>query len=130
MIIEKQEDVTEAVLREMQRTPDSRTKEILASLVRHLHAFVRETKLTEREFQDAVGIVAALGQHTTASHNEAMLMCGTLGVSNLVCLLNNGRMGMAPTQANNLGPFWRTGAPRVENGGSLLRSPTPGPALF
>jgi hydroxyquinol 1,2-dioxygenase len=130
MIIEKHEDVTEAVLREMQRTPDPRTKEILASLVRHLHTFVRETKLTEREFQDAVGIVAALGQHTTASHNEVMLMCGTLGVSNLVCLLNNGRMGEEPTQANNLGPFWRAGAPRVENGGSLLRSPTPGPALF
>jgi hydroxyquinol 1,2-dioxygenase len=130
MIIEKHEDVTEAVLREMQRTPDPRTKEILASLVRHLHTFVRETKLTEREFQDAVGFVAALGQHTTASHNEVMLMCGTLGVSNLVCLLNNGRMGEEPTQANNLGPFWRAGAPRVENGGSLLRSPTPGPALF
>jgi len=130
MIIETQEDVTEAVLREMRRTPDPRTREILSSLVRHLHAFVRETRLTEREFQDAVGHIAALGQHTTASHNEVMLMCGTLGVSNLVCLMNNGRMGAEPTQANNLGPFWRAGAPRVENGGSLVRSPTPGPALF
>ena len=130
MIIERQEDVTEAVLAEMQRTPDPRTKEVLASLVRHLHAFVRETKLSEREFQAAVGYLTALGQHTTASHNETMLMCGTLGVSNLVCLMNNGRMGAAPTQANNLGPFWREGSPRVENGGTLLRSPVPGPALF
>jgi catechol 1,2-dioxygenase len=59
-----------------------------------------------------------------------MLICGTLGVSNLVCLLNNGRMGTAPTQANNLGPFWRAGAPRCQDGESLLRSPVPGPALF
>ena len=130
MIIETQEDVTTAVLDEMRRTPDARTKEILEHLVRHLHGFVRDAKLTEREFQQAVGIVAALGQHTNASHNEVMLMCGALGVSNLVCLLNNGAKGTRETQANNLGPFWRENSPRTENGGTLLRSPTPGPALF
>ena len=130
MIIETQEDVTQAVLAEMHRTPDARTKEILAALVRHLHGFVREVRLTEREFQAAIALVNAIGQRTTASHNEAMLMSGALGVSNLVCLLNNGANGTRPTQANNLGPFWRTGSPRVANGGTLLRSATPGEALF
>lgn len=129
MIIETQEDVTRAVLDEMHRTPDARTKELLASLVRHLHAFVRETKLTEKEFQDAIGAINAIGQKTTPSHNEAMLIAGALGVSNLVCLLNNGQKGTRPTQANNLGPFFREGAPHCENGASLLRSPTPGPKL-
>ena len=130
MIIENQQDVTIAVLAEMHRTPDARTKEILTSLVTHLHGFVRDVKLTEREFQNAIGLIAELGQRTTASHNEVMLMSGALGVSNLVCLLNNGAMGTRETQANNLGPFWRQGSPRVENGGTLLRSPTPGDALF
>jgi catechol 1,2-dioxygenase len=130
VIIENQEDVTAAVLQEMHRTPDARTKEILSSFVLHLHAFIREVRLTEREFQEAVGHIIALGQHTTPSHNEVMLISGSLGVSNLVCLLNNGANGTRPTQANNLGPFWRAGSPRVENGGSLLRSPTPGDALF
>lgn len=130
MIIETQRDVTTAVINEMHRTPDARTREILEALVRHLHAFVREARLTEREFQQAVGIVAALGQHTTASHNEVMLVCGALGVSNLVCLLNNGAQGTAPTQANNLGPFWRADAPRCADGASIVRSPVPGPALF
>jgi protocatechuate 3,4-dioxygenase beta subunit len=129
MIIERQQDVTEAVLAEMQRTPDARTREILEALVRHLHDFVREVRLTEREFQDAIGYVNAIGQHTTPSHNEAMLLAGSLGISNLVCLLNNGARGTRPTQANNLGPFWRAGAPRCENGASIVRSPTPGPAL-
>jgi len=129
MIIETQEDVTRAVLAEMHRTPDARTCEILTALVAHLHAFVRDVKLTEKEFQAAIGLVNAIGQKTTPSHNEAMLLSGTLGVSNLVCLLNNGALGTRPTQANNLGPFYRAGAPRCENGASLLRSPTPGVPL-
>src|SRR5437773_8645741 len=129
MIIEKQEDVTRAVLEEMRRTPDARTREILSALVSHLHAFIREVKLTEREFQEAIGALNAIGQNTTPSHNEAMLMAGALGVSNLICLLNNGLKGTRPTQANNLGPFYRAGAPRCENGASIVRAPTPGPAL-
>jgi protocatechuate 3,4-dioxygenase beta subunit len=125
MIIRSESDVTEAVLGEMHRTPNARTKELLASLVKHLHAFVRETRLTEREFQEAIAYLNAIGQKTTPSHNEAMLMAGALGVSNLVCLLNNTQ----PTQANNLGPFYRAGAPRCADGASLLRSPTPGARL-
>jgi len=93
--------------------------------VTHLHAFVREVQLTEREFQEAIGYINAIGEKTTPSHNEAMLVAGALGVSNLVCLLNNAH----PTQANNLGPFYRAGAPRLADGASLLRSPTPGPRL-
>ena len=127
MIIETQEDVTRAVLAEMHRTPDARTKEILSALVSHLHAFVREVRLTEEEFQQAIGTLNAIGRHTTPSHNEAMLLSGALGVSNLVCLLNNRQ----PTQANNLGPFYRAGSPRCANGDSLLRSPTNGiPLVF
>jgi catechol 1,2-dioxygenase len=129
MIIETQDDVTQAVLQEMHRTPQARTKEILSALVRHLHQFVKEVKLTEKEFQDAISFINAIGQKTTPSHNEAMLIAGALGVSNLVCLINNGAQGTRPTQANNLGPFFREGAPHLENGASLLRSPTPGPRL-
>jgi protocatechuate 3,4-dioxygenase beta subunit len=130
MIIDKQEDVTRAVLEEMRRTPGARTHEILSALVKHLHAFIREVKLTEREFQEAIGTLNAIGQNTTPSHNEAMLMAGALGVSNLICLLNNGLKGTRPTQANNLGPFYRAGAPRCENGASIVRSPTPGAGLL
>ena len=125
MIIRSEKDVTEAVLAEMHRTPNARTRELLSALVRHLHAFIREVQLTEREFQDAIALVNAIGQKTTPSHNEAMLMAGALGVSNLVSLLNNRH----PTQANNLGPFYRAGAPHCAEGASLLRSPTPGPRL-
>jgi hydroxyquinol 1,2-dioxygenase len=130
MIIENLEQVTKAVLDETKRTPDARTKEILHCLVTHLHAFVLETRLTEKEFDQAIKYITALGQLTTESHNEVRLMMGSLGVSTLVCLLNNGPNAATESSANLLGPFWRAGSPRTENGGSLLRSPTPGPPLF
>src|SRR5438067_5406931 len=130
MIIEPQDDVTAAVLGEMHRTPNPRTRELLSLFVKHLHAFVREAQLTEREFQEAIGTINAIGKRTTPSHNEAMLLSGALGVSNLVCLINNGARGTRATQANNLGPFYRAGAPRCADGESIVRSPTPGPALF
>ena len=130
MIIENQQQLTAAVLEVMGRTPDPRLREIMTALVRHLHDFVREVHLTEAEFQAAIGFLVALGQQTTDSHNEAVLMAGSLGVSALVCLLNNGNQGTTETAANLLGPFWRLNSPRTENGGSIVRSPTPGPALF
>ncbi len=129
MIIENQATVTDAVVEAVNRTEDPPLREILLALVRHLHGFVREVRLTEREFQEATRIIAAMGQKTTASHNEVVLMAGSLGVSALVCLLNNGNNGQTETQANMLGPFWREDQPLSASGDTLVRSPTPGPGL-
>jgi len=128
VIIEKQEDVTTAVLSELQRAPDARFKEIMSALVRHLHDFAREVRLTEEELRTAASYVNAIGKASTDSHNEAILMAGSLGLSALVCLLNNGDGG--ETDASLLGPFWRASSPPTPNGGSIVRSPTPGEALF
>ena len=57
-------------------------------------------------------------------------MSGSLGFSTLICLLNNGDRGQTETDANLLGPFWRMDSPPTKNGGSIVRSPTPGPMLF
>jgi hydroxyquinol 1,2-dioxygenase len=130
MIIDDEKDVTKAVLSELARTPDRRLREIMSAFVRHLHDFAREVKLTEEEFQAAIGYIVALGKHTNETHNEAVLMSGSLGFSTLICLLNNGSRGQTETDANLLGPFWRMHSPPTENGGSIVRSPTPGPALF
>jgi hydroxyquinol 1,2-dioxygenase len=130
MIIKDQQDVTTAVLEELERAPNARFREIMSVFVRHLHEFAREVKLTEEEFQAATAYIVALGKHTNETHNEAVLMSGSLGFSTLICLLNNGNKGQTETTANLLGPFWRLDSPRTENGGSIVRSPTPGPALF
>jgi catechol 1,2-dioxygenase len=130
MIIERQQDVTVAATAVMERTSDPRLREIMVSLVKHLHGFIRDIRLTEAEFREAAAVVAELGQRTTDTHNETILMAGSLGVSSLVCLLNNGDEGNTETAQSLLGPFWRLHSPRVENGGSIVRSDTPGPALF
>ena len=130
MIIENQQMVTTAVFDELQRAPNARFREIMGALVQHLHAFAREVKLTEEEFQTACAYVNAIGQKTTSTHNEAVLMAGSLGLSSLICLLNNGNKGQTETTANLLGPFWRMNSPATQNGGSIVRSPTPGPTLF
>jgi catechol 1,2-dioxygenase len=130
MIIEREQDVTTAALAAMERTSDPRMREILVSLVKHLHGFVRDVRLTEAEFREAAAILAEMGQRTTDAHNEVVLMAGSLGVSSLVCLLNNGDQGNTETDHSLLGPFWRRNSPRVENGGSIVRSETPGAPLF
>jgi len=130
MIIERQEDVTTAVLSELKRAPDARFREIMSAFVRHLHDFVREARLTEEEFHAALAYVNALGKHSSETHNEAVLMAGSLGLSALICLINNGGRGATETDHNMLGPFWRMHSPATPNGGSIVRSPTPGPALF
>jgi catechol 1,2-dioxygenase len=129
-ILANADEVTEDALRVMGQTRDPRLREIMVSLVGHLHAFVREVRLTETEFQQATRILNTMGQQSNDSHNEFVLMCGSLGVSSLVCLLNNGDDGATETTQSLLGPFWRMNQPETPNGDSILRSATPGPALF
>jgi catechol 1,2-dioxygenase len=130
MIIAREQDVTVAALAVMEQTSDPRLRQIMVSLVKHLHGFVRDVRLTEKEFRDATAVIAELGKLSTDTHNEVVLMAGSLGVSPLVCLLNNGDQGNTETDQSLLGPFWRLNSPRVENGGSIVRSETPGAPLF
>lgn len=130
MIIGTQQDVTQAVLAELDRSPDARFKEIMSAAVRHLHDFARETRLTEAEFHKICGYIARLGQLTTPSHNEVVLVAGSLGLSSLICLINNGDQGQTETTANLMGPFWRMNAPATENGESIVRSDSPGVPVF
>jgi len=130
MIVENQKQLTEFALDVMKRTPDPRLREIMTSLITHLHGFIRDVRLTEREFQDACAIIAEMGHRTTDTHNEVVLMAGSLGVSSLVCLLNNGDKGNTETNQNLLGPFWRLNHPITPNGASIMRSKTVGEPLF
>ncbi|MFC5394784.1 dioxygenase [Bosea vestrisii] len=130
MLIERQQDVTPAVLEVMKRTQNPRMREIMVSLVTHLHGFIRDVRLTEAEFRDATAMLNEIGALASDTHNEFVLMSGSLGVSSLVCLLNNGDGGNTETSQSLLGPFWRLNSPRVANGGTIVRSDTPGDPLF
>jgi catechol 1,2-dioxygenase len=122
--------VTGKVLAAMRGAASPRLREVMAALVRHLHAFAREVRLTEEEFETGINFLNRIGQATHDAHNEGILFSDAVGLSTLVCLLNNGRNGATETASALLGPFWRMNSPRTENGDSIVRSETPGPALF
>jgi protocatechuate 3,4-dioxygenase beta subunit len=130
MIIESEESVTAAVLDAMASASSPRLVHVMSALVRHLHAFAREAALSEDEFEIGIDFLNRIGQATNDHHNEGILFSDAIGLSSLVCLLNNGRSGATETAAALLGPFWRMNSPQTHNGGSILRSDTPGPALF
>jgi protocatechuate 3,4-dioxygenase beta subunit len=129
-IVEDEASVTDKVLVAMRGAASPRLREVMAALVRHLHAFAREVRLTEEEFETGIDFLNRIGQATHDAHNEGILFSDAVGLSTLVCLLNNGRNGATETASALLGPFWRMNSPRTENGGSIVRSETPGPALF
>jgi catechol 1,2-dioxygenase len=129
-IIEDEASLTDKVLAAMDGATSPRLREVIAALVRHLHALARDVRLTEEEFEIGIDFLNRVGQATNDVNNEGMLFSDVLGFSTLICLLNNGRNGATETASALLGPFWRMNSPRTSNGASIVRSLTPGPALF
>jgi protocatechuate 3,4-dioxygenase beta subunit len=129
-IIENLDGVTDVVLRAMSHAPNPRLREVMAAFIRHLHAFAREVRLTQDEYDLAVDFLNRIGKSTTDTHNEGVLFADAVGLSTLVVLMNNGGKGPTETAAALLGPFWRDNSPLTPNGDSIVRSPTPGPELF
>ena len=127
-IVTTPESVLDIAIAAMSRTPDERLRTVMASLTRHLHAFVREVKLSEEEFERALQFIVQIGQATNATKNEVVLAADLLGVSTLVALLNNqDPQGESP--AALLGPFWRANAPQCQAGECIARSDTQGAPL-
>ncbi len=129
-VIESADGVTDVVLAAMAGAPNARLREVMAAFVRHLHAFAREVKLTQDEYDLAIEFLNRIGQTTGDDHNEGILFADAVGFSTLVCLMNDSAQGATETTAALLGPFWRDNSPPTPNGGSIVRSPTAGPPLF
>ncbi|MFC3851703.1 dioxygenase [Salinispirillum marinum] len=113
-------DITEIVLKAMGRTENPRLREILQALVKHLHAFGREVKLTEEEFMMAINAVTELGHLTKDKHNETMVMSDALGFSTLVMILNQDR-DVEQISPALLGPFYTRKDPEYPNGFNIAR---------
>src|SRR5260370_3361112 len=89
-IIETQEDVTPAVLAAMAQTPDDRLRQIAAAFIRHIHAFAREVKLTEGDYDIGDDFLNRIGKTTSDRHNYRILLDDAICLSTLLCLLHNG----------------------------------------
>jgi protocatechuate 3,4-dioxygenase beta subunit len=115
-----QNTITDAVIAQMADTPDPRMRDVMASLVRHLHDFAREVKLTPAEWLGAIAFLTKVGQACTPIRQEFILLSDTLGLSRLVNLMDDkaNRVGEA-TETSLLGPFYREAAPQFGFGESI-----------
>ncbi|HKX67166.1 MAG TPA: intradiol ring-cleavage dioxygenase [Intrasporangium sp.] len=95
-----------------------RLRQLMQALTRHLHAFVREARLTEEEWSAAVEFLTAAGHITDDKRQEFILLSDVLGLSMQTIAVNNEAVGDA-TEATVFGPFFVEGAPRIEQGGDL-----------
>jgi len=113
-----EQELTDLVLRKIGAAPDPRFREIMQSLVRHLHGFVREVGLTQDEWRRAIDFLTATGQKCDAKRQEFILLSDTLGVSMLVDAVNH-RTQRGATQTTVLGPFHVDGAPDLPLGADI-----------
>jgi hydroxyquinol 1,2-dioxygenase len=110
-----QYNITQAVLARMAQTPDPRLKQIMTSLVQHLHAFAREVKLTEAEWMQGIEFLTATGHMCDGQRQEFILLSDTLGLSMLTVALNNDKPAGC-TESTVFGPFHVEGAPHYAHG--------------
>src|SRR5688572_11322236 len=97
---------TPAVVESFARTPDPRLREILGSLTRHLHDFVRDIEPTMEEWEAAIGFLTRTGHASTDTRQEFILLSDVLGVSMLVETINQRKSaGEGATDSTVLGPF-------------------------
>lgn len=113
-----EKSVTAAVLARMDECKDPRFKQVMTSLVTHLHDFVREVKLTEAEWITAIQFLTDTGKMCSEKRQEFILLSDTLGVSILVITLNHPTSGGA-TDSTVLGPYYWEGAPELPLGANL-----------
>ncbi|WP_405719462.1 6-chlorohydroxyquinol-1,2-dioxygenase [Streptomyces sp. NBC_01537] len=113
-----EETATAAVVESFENTPDPRLREILGSLTRHLHDFVRDIEPTIEEWEQAIGFLTATGHTCDDVRQEFILLSDVLGVSMLVETVND-RKAAAATDSTVLGPFHVVESPAREPGESI-----------
>ncbi|MEU5197769.1 dioxygenase [Streptomyces scabiei] len=110
------ETATDAVVESFRKTKDQRLRQIMESLTRHLHDFVRDIEPTIQEWEAAIGFLTAVGHTCDDTRQEFVLLSDILGVSMLVETINGAEEG---TESTVLGPFHMTESPRRELGDSI-----------
>jgi len=128
-VVDDADSVTDVVTAAMNGTEDSRLKYIVETLVKHAHAFLKEVRLTDQEFEQGLEFVKAIGHATRDDHNEVVLCADVLGFSTLVTLLNNSDSS-GRTPGALLGPFYRGDSPCYANDASIACAGSPGTPLF
>lgn len=117
---QRMELLTEQVIRSFDRASSPRTRELLQTLVRYLHAYAREVHLTEEEWRTAIDFLTRTGHITDDKRQEFILLSDVLGLSMLTIAVNAPRDPGA-TEPTVFGPFFVHNAPEIEFGGDIAQ---------
>jgi hydroxyquinol 1,2-dioxygenase len=109
--------ITEAVLASIGKAKEPRVQQISEALVRHLHAFIREVRPTEEEWEAGIRFLTDTGHLCSETRQEFILLSDTLGVSMLVDAINH-RFPEGATETTVFGPFY-VEPPRFPDGGDI-----------
>jgi len=110
--------ITDAVVRSFDRCDNPRLKQVMGSLVRHLHDFAREVRLTEAEWMEGIRFLTDTGHKCSDARQEFILLSDTLGLSMLIVAMNH----PAPegvTESTVFGPFYVDDAPVLPQGADI-----------
>ena len=112
------DNITDVFMGYLSKDTDPRMREIMGSLVKHLHDFARETKLTHDEWRKGIAFLEGCAAIETEDRHEFVLASDVLGLSSLVDMLHSSDDA---TSSSVLGPFHVSGAPPLDVGGDMKR---------
>ncbi|WP_405863715.1 intradiol ring-cleavage dioxygenase [Streptomyces sp. NBC_00005] len=115
---EREEALVEKVVASFETAKDPRLKQLTQALTRHLHAFLREVRLTEEEWAAAIEFLTAAGHITDDKRQEFILLSDVFGASMQTIAINNEAYANA-TEATVLGPFYVEGSAEIPLGGDI-----------
>ncbi|WP_461164516.1 dioxygenase family protein [Arthrobacter sp. R4-81] len=113
-----EQSLVDTVAASFDKTEDPRLKQLMQSLTRHLHAFIRDVRLTEEEWNAGIAFLTAAGHITDDTRQEFILLSDVLGASMQTIAINN-QTHKSATEATVFGPFFVTDAPEIPIGGDI-----------
>ena len=115
-----EEQITRNVLDSMAHAPSPRLKQVMSSLVSHIHAFIREVELTQEEWALGIQFLTRTGHMCDEKRQEFILLSDITGVTMLVDAINH-RLPDEATESTIFGPFYREGAPELQTGATISK---------
>jgi hydroxyquinol 1,2-dioxygenase len=115
---QREQALVDQVVASFDSAEDPRLKLLMQALTRHLHAFLREVRLTEAEWNAAIRFLTEAGHITDDRRQEFILASDVLGASMQTIAINNEAYANA-TEATVFGPFFIDGSPQIQPGGDI-----------
>ncbi len=128
MINNNEEQITRNVLDSMANTPNPRLKQVMTSLIIHLHTFIREVEISQEEWALGIQFLTRAGQRCDEKRQEFILLSDITGTSMLVDAINH-RLSEGATESTVFGPFYREGAPELPMGATISQDGRGEPAV-